>query len=147
MAKETPRSSSSGELNALLGKGSEFEGKLVFEGTVRVDGRFKGEIISEGTLMLGDNAQFEGEIRVGRAVISGEVKGDVKAKTRLELHAPARITGNIVTSSLVVQEGVLFDGNCHMTKEAGSRERPAVTSPAVTAPAATADDEKTEQDE
>jgi cytoskeletal protein CcmA (bactofilin family) len=129
--KEPVKSSAPGELNALLGKGSEFEGKLVFEGTVRVDGRFKGEIISEGTLMLGDNAQFEGEIRVKRAIVSGELTGDIHAENRLELHAPARVKGNITTANLVVQEGVRFDGNCQMTsagnlkKEPGAVERPA----------------------
>ena len=126
--KEPVRGPQTGELNALLGKGSEFEGKLVFEGTVRLDGKFKGEILSEGTLMLGDNAQFEGEIRVKRAVVSGQVNGNIHAESRLELHAPAKVKGNIVTSNLIVQEGVTFDGNCQMGKGATPKDqRPSVS--------------------
>jgi cytoskeletal protein CcmA (bactofilin family) len=122
--REPVKSSSPGELNALLGQGSEFEGKLVFEGAVRIDGKFKGEILSDGTLMLGEHAEFEGEIKVNRAVVSGEVNGNIHAKSRLELHAPAKVTGNLVTSALVVQEGVAFDGNCQMTRPAEIKGRP-----------------------
>jgi len=105
------------DVKAILGKGSEFEGKLRFEGTVRIDGKFKGEIFSEGTLIVGEQAKIEGDVEVESSIISGEIRGNVKAKSRIEVHAPAKLIGNIQTPTLVIQEGVIFDGNCQMTKE------------------------------
>jgi len=109
--------SAPGDVKAILGKGSEFEGKLRFEGTVRIDGKFRGEVHSEGTLIVGDAAQIEGDVFVNSAIISGELRGNVKAKTRVELHTPAKLFGNVETPALVIQEGVMFDGHCQMTKE------------------------------
>lgn len=106
-----------GELNALLGRGSVFEGKLVFEGTVRIDGKFKGEIHSEGKLIVGENGEIDGEIWVESAVISGRVVGNINGKSRLELQPPARVQGNIIAPALVIQEGAVFDGNCQMSKQ------------------------------
>jgi len=145
--KEAVKSPSPGELNALLGQGSEFEGKLVFEGAVRIDGRFKGEILSEGTLMLGEHAEFEGEIKVNQAVVSGEVNGNIHAKSRLELHAPARVTGNLVTSTLVVQEGVAFDGNCQMTKQVKTKGKSDESGKPVSVLGGTEPDEAVEKEE
>jgi len=109
--------SAPGDVKAILGKGSEFEGKLRFEGTVRIDGKFRGEVHSEGTLIVGESATLDGDVVVNSAVISGELRGNVKAKTRVELHAPAKLFGNMETPILVIQEGVIFDGHCQMTKE------------------------------
>jgi len=108
---------SSRELNALLGRGSEFDGKLIFEGTVRIDGKFKGEIHSKGRLIVGENGEVIGEIWVDNAIISGKVKGNINAQNRVELQPPARLEGNITASSLVIQEGAIFDGNCQMSKK------------------------------
>ncbi len=106
----------SGEIKAILGKGSEFEGKLKFEGTVRVDGKFKGEVQSQGTLIIGEHALIEGDVDVDTAIVAGKVEGNISAKTRLELHAPAKLTGNITAPVIIIQEGVTFDGNCQMSK-------------------------------
>lgn len=105
-----------GDVKAILGKGSEFEGKLRFEGTVRIDGNFKGEVHSAGTLIVGENATIEGDLELDSAIISGKIDGNVVAKTRVELLAPAKMTGNIETPALVIQEGVMFDGYCKMSK-------------------------------
>jgi len=116
MNREKP-AAQAGELNALLGRGSAFEGKLVFEGTVRIDGKFKGEIHSEGKLIVGENGEIEGEIWVESAVISGRVAGNITGKGRLELQPPARVQGNIISPALVIQEGAVFDGYCQMSKQ------------------------------
>lgn len=105
-----------GGFNAVLDRGSEFEGKLTFEGTVRIDGKFKGEIISDATLVIGESGKVEADIKVGTVSISGEVKGNVTAKTKVEIHAPAVVHGNIQTPSLIIEEGVVFEGNCLMEK-------------------------------
>ncbi len=105
----------SNELNALLGKGSEFQGKLTFEGSVRIDGRFTGEIFSEGTLIIGEGAQIQAEIRVGSVAVYGNVTGNITANDAVELHAPASLRGNIASPALHIDKGVFFDGACQMT--------------------------------
>jgi len=109
-----PSAPAKSEFNALLGKGSEFEGKLSFEGTVRIDGIMKGEVRSKDKLVVGDGAKVEAEVEVGSAVISGDVIGNITAKERIELKAPAKIKGNITTPVIIIEEGVSFDGNCSM---------------------------------
>ncbi len=113
----------SSEVNALLGRGSEFEGKLTFEGTVRIDGKFAGEIFSDDTLIIGEGARVKAEINVGHVVIYGEVVGNIKATESIELHEPARLKGNIMAPSLVVDQGVVFDGNCQMATDPEQLQR------------------------
>jgi len=103
------------ELNALLGKGSDFQGKLTFEGSVRIDGRFTGEILTDGHLIIGEGAQVQAEIRVGTVQIYGNVTGNVTANDGVELHAPASLRGNIASPALHIDKGVFFDGACQMT--------------------------------
>src|SRR5438874_4943141 len=103
-----------GELNALLGKGSAFEGKLLFEGTVRIDGKFTGEIVSTDTLMIGEGAEVRGQIQVGSLIIVGDYNGDAKASKSIEIKAPAKVRGTLTTASIVIERGVFFDGHCKM---------------------------------
>lgn len=105
---------SSGDLNALLGRGSEFEGKLTFEGTVRIDGKFTGTIVTNDVLVVGEGAKVSAEITCGSVIVHGEIAGNVKAKSAVELHQPARMKGNIETPSLVIEKGVVFEGQCKM---------------------------------
>ena len=99
------------ELHALLGRGTELHGKLVFEGRVRVDGKVKGSIFGEGVLILGPTAEVEGDIDVGALIVRGGlVRGDVKAKRSVELYAPARVHGDIATQQLYLEKGVTFEG-------------------------------------
>lgn len=106
--------SSSGDLNALLGRGSEFEGKLTFEGTVRIDGKFTGTIVTNDVLVIGEGAKVSAEITCGTVIVHGELNGNLKAKTAVELHHPARMKGNIETPSLMVEKGVIFEGQTKM---------------------------------
>ena len=113
-----------GDVKAILGKGSEFEGKLRFEGTVRIDGKFKGEVHSDGTLIVGDAAMIEGDISVDSAIVSGNIQGNLKAKSKVELHAPAKMSGNLEAPVLAIQQGVTFDGHCQMTKDGARGSSP-----------------------
>src|SRR5271154_2420543 len=90
----------SGDLNALLGRGSEFEGKLTFEGTVRIDGKFSGEIVTGDVLVIGEGARVQAEINAGSVVVNGEVQGTIHAKNSIELHQPARVHGNLESPQL-----------------------------------------------
>jgi cytoskeletal protein CcmA (bactofilin family) len=114
-----------GDLNALLGRGSEFEGKLTFEGTVRIDGKFTGTIVTNDVLVVGEGAKIQAEISCGTVIVHGEINGDVKAKNAVELHHPARMKGNIDTPSLMIEKGVTFEGQCKMDVPA---EKPAKSS-------------------
>jgi cytoskeletal protein CcmA (bactofilin family) len=102
------------EVTTLLGRGSEFEGKLSFEGTVRVDGKLAGEIFTDDVLIIGEGAEVSAEINVGAIVIEGTVHGNIHAKRSVEIRTPGRVRGNITTPSLFIEKGVVFDGNCQM---------------------------------
>ncbi len=117
-----------GDLNALLGRGSEFEGKLSFEGTVRIDGKFNGTIVTNDVLVVGEGAKVSTEITAGTVIVHGEITGNVKAKTSVELHQPARMKGNIETTSLMIEKGVTFEGQCKM--EGAEKSAPSKPSPA-----------------
>jgi cytoskeletal protein CcmA (bactofilin family) len=107
-----------------LGKGTEFEGKLTFHGAIRIDGQFKGEISSDGNLIIGEEGMVEANIHVSYIVICGEIHGDIIADERIEIHTPGKVFGNIQTPILVTAEGVIFKGNCRMdlTEEAEERK-------------------------
>ena len=109
------------DLNALLGRGSEFEGKLTFEGTVRIDGKFTGTIVTSDTLVVGEGANVSAEVRCGTVVIHGEVEGNIQAKHGVEIHPPARVRGNIETPSLMIAKGVVFDGQCIQRQVIGAQ--------------------------
>ena len=102
------------DVHTILGPESTFEGKLIFEGTVRIDGNFKGEIQTSNILIVGQGARVEAKILVGKIVVNGEVVGDISAKEAVELNAPAIIRGNISTPQLTIAKGVVFEGNCRM---------------------------------
>jgi len=103
-----------GDIKAFLGPGSQFEGKLLFHEIVRLDGEFKGEIISNDTLIVGDGARVEAEISVGTLILSGFFKGNIKAAVKVDLRAPAQVEGNIATPALVVEEGVVLNSTLNM---------------------------------
>jgi cytoskeletal protein CcmA (bactofilin family) len=103
------------EITALLGRGTRFEGKLHFEGRVRIDGVFKGEIKSDDVLIIGDGAEVHAEIDVATVIVrGGVVHGNVRAKNAIEIHAPGRLVGNIHSPSLFIDRGVEFQGSCRM---------------------------------
>jgi cytoskeletal protein CcmA (bactofilin family) len=105
------------EITAFLGKGTEFKGVLSFEGTIRVDGKVEGEVVSKDTLIAGDGAWLQGEISIGTLICSGRVVGNVNAIQKVHILAPAHIEGTIRTPKLIIEEGVLFDGKCEMSQE------------------------------
>ena len=128
----TPTAAGS-DLNALLGRGSEFEGKLTFEGTVRIDGKFTGNIQSGDVLVIGEGAKVSAEISCGTVIVHGEVTGNLRAKNAVELHHPARVRGNIETPSLMIEKGVLFEGQAKMENlEKGGFSKPAAAAPVAT---------------
>jgi len=109
-----PTAAGGSNLNAFLGDGTSFKGTLTFEGTVRIDGRLEGEIFTKDTLVIGEGAQVSAAIHAGVVVISGTVHGNITAERKIDIHASGRLYGNISTPSLVIEEGVVFEGTCTM---------------------------------
>ncbi len=114
-----------GELHTLLGKGSEFEGKLAFEGQVRIDGKYSGQIQTKDLLVIGESARVTAEISAGTVVVNGAVEGTIRATTLVELHPPARVKGTIETPALAIEKGVVFEGTTKMENLAGKGGPPA----------------------
>ncbi|MFH1350428.1 MAG: polymer-forming cytoskeletal protein [Pseudomonadota bacterium] len=111
------------EINAFLGRDTEFEGKLSFSGTVRIDGHFTGKILTEGTLIVGESAIIVSEVHVGQIIINGEIRGNITAEERIEIHKPGKVFGNIQAPIVVVDEGVLFEGNCRMQRRQKTEDK------------------------
>ena len=104
------------DLSAYIDESSEIEGKYTFSGTVMLNGRFSGEIVSDDTLIVGEKGVVHANVRAGVVLVSGEVKGNITGGQRVELRGSARVFGDVEAPVIVVDEGVLFDGHCRMTK-------------------------------
>lgn len=102
-------------LTALLGKGAEFEGQLVFEGVVRIDGNFKGSIFSRDTLIIGEDAKVKAEIEADVVVVSGELEGQIKATGRVEIHSTGNLKGDVTAPVIKIEEGGVLQGRTKMT--------------------------------
>jgi cytoskeletal protein CcmA (bactofilin family) len=122
-----------GEITTLLGRGATFDGKLTFEGTVRIDGKFKGEVFSDDTLVIGEGAHVEAEIDIGEVIIQGTVVGNIKAKRVIEIHAPGRVKGDLHSPSLQIDKGVIFEGRSFMDAATQQARAPG-SGPAPTPP-------------
>ena len=131
----TAKQAAQGEITTLLGRGAAFEGKLTFDGTVRIDGRFKGEVFSDDTLVIGEGAHVEAEIDIGEVIIQGTVVGNIKAKRSIEIHAPGRVKGDLHTPVLQIDKGVMFEGRSFMeAASAGGKSAAGAPPPAQPAP-------------
>ncbi len=111
---EPPATGGVGALTAFIDQGSEFSGKLSFRDTVRIDGCFDGEIASENTLIVGESGRVQATIQSQLVIVSGEVRGDITAPGQVTLHKTARVSGNITTARLLIEDGALFNGQVKM---------------------------------
>ncbi|NWF94494.1 MAG: polymer-forming cytoskeletal protein [Syntrophaceae bacterium] len=107
-------STPSEDISGYFGKEVIFEGKMTFEGIFRLDGKFDGEIFESGSLIVGETATIKGKIEANTVVINGHVEGEVIAKARVEIHPTGKLFGNLVTPTLTIEEGGVFDGHCKM---------------------------------
>lgn len=103
------------EITALLGRGTTFEGKLHFSGRVRIDGGFRGDILSDDVLIIGEGADVMGEIDVATVIIKGgNVNANIRAKNSIELYVPAHVSGTLHSPEVFMDKGVQFSGTCTM---------------------------------
>ena len=97
-----------------LGREVDIRGKAQFEGTVRVDGRFEGEIITEDTLIIGEHAVVKGTIRGGTIINGGRIEATITASDKVQLLKAAVLIGDVRTPSFFMEEGAYFHGRCDM---------------------------------
>ena len=106
-------------VSTFLGHDAIFEGTINFKGTVRLDGKVKGKIVSDdGTVIIGEEAIVEAEIAVEIVIIKGSVTGNVQARDRIEAYPPARILGELQAPTISIDSGVVFNGTCSMENRA-----------------------------
>lgn len=104
-------------VNAFVGKGVEFKGIISYNGTVRIDGTMEGEIHTEGTLLVGEEAVITATVSAGTIICKGKITGDIQAKEKVKLRTPAILNGSVTTPTLSMEEGVLFNGSCEMSRK------------------------------
>ena len=109
-------------ISSVLGESTQLSGRLVFAGTMRIDGYVEGEIVSDkkdsvnNTLIIGEKARVNGDIHADTVINSGTVVGNIYATTRVAIHDPGQLIGNVETSEFTVEEGVIFNGKCIMVR-------------------------------
>ena len=106
------------EIKTTLGRQTDFNGTMRFRDSLKIDGKFHGEIISSGFLYIEDGAVVNANIKVGSMIIGGIVNGNIEATQKLEMLATGQVFGNIKTAKLKIADGVVFDGKCEMIKNA-----------------------------
>ena len=111
-----PRPSRPREFTSHVNEGTEIDGKVTFTGTVLLNGRVRGEIASNDTLVVGEKGVINATIRSGVVEVAGEVVGNIMATERIELHASCRVYGDIEAPVVTIDEGALLEGQCRMTK-------------------------------
>ncbi|OFV86699.1 MAG: hypothetical protein A2V74_12455 [Acidobacteria bacterium RBG_16_70_10] len=102
------------DLNGFLDEGTEFSGEMRFRDVLRVDGRAKGRIVSENTLIVGESGHVDAEIDCGVVSIRGRVSGRVRGRQRIELLAGCHVEATLVSPKLVIEDGAFFQGDCQM---------------------------------
>jgi cytoskeletal protein CcmA (bactofilin family) len=108
------------DLNGFMDAGTEFHGELRFRNTFRIDGKLKGRIVSENTLIVGESGEVDAEIECGVVSIRGTASGRIEGRERIELLSGSRVRATLVSPRLVIEEGAFFQGDCEMTPTAAA---------------------------
>jgi len=114
MLKNTSYDGSTSDEATVISKGVKIEGKLSCSGSIRLDGEVKGDISSQSAVIIGENGKVNGQINAENITIGGHVTGTVKAKEKLVLDAKANLQGDVITKTIAVESGAVFNGNCKM---------------------------------
>ena len=104
-------------VNSIIGAGSEFKGEFKINGLLRIDGKFQGTIDTHGKVLVGQSGDAVTDIKARLVVVGGRVSGNIYATERVILLSTGDVKGNIITPSLIMEEGVKFEGNCVINKK------------------------------
>ena len=110
--KDKEREILDSKIVGLIDQGTELRGDLTFKGSFRIEGFFKGTVTSDSLLIIGERGKVEADVKVGQIIINGEIKGNIQASDRVEIHNKGRVFGTIQTPRLIVEEGAYLDANC-----------------------------------
>ena len=113
--KETNIKKDDDQIKAYMGEDTVFNGSLNFDGTVRIDGKFEGKVITEDTLIIGETGHLMAEISAGTVICMGRVEGTIVASKKVEIHSTSKILGNIKSPAIDIELGGILDGNCDMS--------------------------------
>jgi cytoskeletal protein CcmA (bactofilin family) len=103
------------ELDTLLGRGTSFHGRLTFDGRTRIDGRFEGDVVTAGTLVLGDGCEVDATIDARVVIVRGGVlRGTVRASESIEVYASARVVGSLAAPEVAIEKGAIIEGSVRM---------------------------------
>jgi len=128
---DSEQAGAQGNLVGFVGQHCTINGTLNFTGTMRIDGRIEGQIVTNGTLIVGEGGQIQADVQANVVVCGGSIDGNIVARERVQLLAPSVLTGTVRTPLLIIEEGAQFNGTCEM-------QRP----PATERPVAAADEEE-----
>jgi cytoskeletal protein CcmA (bactofilin family) len=103
------------QIKAYMGEDTVFNGSLTFEGTVRIDGSFEGQVNTEDTLIIGEKGHLKAEISAGTIVCKGRVEGTIIASKKIEIHSTSKVVGNVKSPAIYIELGGILDGGCDMT--------------------------------
>ena len=112
-----------GQMNTLVGNGTQIEGTLTISSSMRVDGKISGQVQCAETLLVGKTGLVEATVKVKNAIIGGQVVGDIVAQESVILEGRSRLHGDVTTKKLIIEEGAVFNGTCHMGGEAPASAR------------------------
>jgi len=121
------------DLNGFLDEGSHLQGELRFETSFRIDGKFTGQVVSQGDLIIGAGGEVDGDLAVGQVFVSGTVKGTIRAARRIQITPTGKVVADLETPVLIVEDGAFFRGNCAMEREVKVAESPKLVAPKVKA--------------
>ena len=113
--EETNMKTDDDQIKAYMGKDTVFNGSLNYDGTVRIDGKFEGKVITEDTLIIGESGHLMAEIHAGTVICMGRVEGTIVASKKVEIHSTSKVLGNIKSPAIDIELGGILDGNCDMT--------------------------------
>ena len=127
-----------GTLTGFVGNGTTLTGEASFKGMLRVDGGLSGRVSSQdGTLIVSTNGRVDANVEVAVAQIYGTVNGDITASKRIEMGRVAKVTGNIQTPALVIENGAIFEGSCRMVQSKAASDKKSDTASAASASTST----------
>jgi cytoskeletal protein CcmA (bactofilin family) len=118
--KDKPREFNETKLAGLIDQETYLKGDLSFKGSFRIEGQFQGTINSDSLLIIGEKGKVEADVKVGQIIINGEIKGNIQAAEKVEIHNRGRVFGSIVTPRLMVEEGAYLEANCQTTDRPGA---------------------------
>lgn len=102
------------EIDTIIGPGTKFVGNIEAIGIVRVDGEFRGNIVTKGDVIIGDNGILEGDVSARNMVVAGNSGANINCSEKLQIKADGKVSGDIVVKSIIIEENAVFNGKCSM---------------------------------